>query len=281
MGQTIVLEAAFEKDPDDKIDMVTWDRERGRDNVRLSPGNKISLEKRDALLRVSGVAEEDFGTYKVTVTDSNGYQQHDSIEVRKIVEPLKASVTRVLECIVDNHGMTQWDSPQYSWLVDGVTVTNQTALLANGSRLDISEIKGVNYTCIVKSSLGTVTTHFQMPKGLWSVQCLSVRFTNQQSLYVIKGQNLILQAQIELLDGEHVAKVTWDHAAKTSGKTSTIAEFPRKISDERVTLEQQGATLKINGYQAADAGIYTVTVTDQSGLRRSAQRTVQEYRKIN
>ncbi|XP_050986960.1 uncharacterized protein LOC127178262 isoform X2 [Labeo rohita] len=164
LGQTIVLEAAFEKDPDDKIDMVTWDRERGRDNVRLSPGNKISLEKRDALLRVSGVAEEDFGTYKVTVTDSNGYQQHDSIEVRKIVEPLKASVTRVLECIVDNHGMTQWDSPQYSWLVDGVTVTNQTALLANGSRLDISEIKGVNYTCIVKSSLGTVTTHFQMPK---------------------------------------------------------------------------------------------------------------------
>ncbi|KAL0171247.1 hypothetical protein M9458_031558, partial [Cirrhinus mrigala] len=109
------------------------------------------------------------------------------------------------------------------------------------------------------------------------VQCLSVRFTNQQSLYVIKGQNLILQAQIELLDGEHVDKVTWDHAAKTSGKTSTIAEFPRKISDGRVTLEQQGATLKISGYQAADAGVYTVTVTDKSGLRRSAQRTVQDY----
>ncbi|XP_026138980.1 uncharacterized protein LOC113115661 [Carassius auratus] len=112
---------------------------------------------------------------------------------------------------------------------------------------------------------------------LWSGQCLSVYFTNQQSLYVIEGQNLILQAQIQLLDGEHVAKVTWDHVAKTSGMSSTLAEFPRKVKDGRVTLEQQGATLKIRDYQAADAGVYTVTVTEQSGQRRSAQKTVQEY----
>ncbi|XP_016341280.1 uncharacterized protein LOC107688196 [Sinocyclocheilus anshuiensis] len=164
LGQTLVLEAIFEKDPDDKIDMVTWDRKRGRDNVRLSHANRISLEKEDALLRVTDVAEGDFAIYKVTVTDSNGYQQYDSIEVRKIVEPLKASIARVLECVVDNHGMTQWDSPQFSWLVDGVTVTNQTALLADGSRLDISEVKGVNFTCIIKSSLGTVTTHYQIPE---------------------------------------------------------------------------------------------------------------------
>ncbi|XP_016319816.1 uncharacterized protein LOC107671413 [Sinocyclocheilus anshuiensis] len=164
LGQTLVLEAVFKKDPDDKIDMVTWDRERGRDNVRLSHGNRISLEKGDALLRVTDVAEGDFAIYKVTVTDSNGYQQQDSIEVRKIVEPPKASITRVLECVVDNHGVTQWDSPQFSWLVDGVTVTNQSALLADGSRLDISEVKGVNYTCIIKSSLGTLTTHYEIPK---------------------------------------------------------------------------------------------------------------------
>ncbi|XP_018948854.2 uncharacterized protein LOC109078000 [Cyprinus carpio] len=164
LGQTLVLEAVFEKDPEDKIDIVTWDRERGREHVRLSHRNRISLENGDALLRVTDVAEGDFAIYKVTVTDRNGYQQHDSIEVRKTVESPKASITRVLECVVDNHGMTQWDSPQFSWLVDGVTVTNQTALLTNGSRLDISEIKGVNYTCIIKSSLGTVTTHHQIPE---------------------------------------------------------------------------------------------------------------------
>lgn len=117
--------------------------------------------------------------------------------------------------------------------------------------------------------------------GLWSVQCLSVRFTSQQPVYVINGQNLILQAQIELLEGERVAKVTWEHSAKTSEKSSAVAEFPHKVSDVRVTVEQQGSTLKIREYQAADDGVYTVTVTDQSGQRRSAQQTVQEYRKIN
>ncbi|XP_048009205.1 uncharacterized protein LOC125243522 [Megalobrama amblycephala] len=176
LGQTLVLEAAFEKEnPDDEIDMVTWDRERGEKNVRLSgaPGSRISLEKGDALLRITDVAEEDFGIYKVTVTDSNGYQQYDSVEVRKIEEPPKAVIVRVLECVLEKHDMAQWDSPQFSWLVDGVAVTNQTALLAGGSRLDISQVKGVNYTCIIKSSLGTrVTTHYEeQPKESWNPCC--------------------------------------------------------------------------------------------------------------
>ncbi|XP_048009204.1 uncharacterized protein si:dkeyp-97a10.2 isoform X2 [Megalobrama amblycephala] len=117
---------------------------------------------------------------------------------------------------------------------------------------------------------------------LWSVQCLSVRFTNQQSVYVIRSQNLILQAQIELLEGERVAKVTWEHSAKTSGKSSTVAEFPHNVmGDWRVTLEEQGSMLKIKDFQAEDGGVYTVTVTDQSGQRRSAQQTIQEYLAVN
>ncbi|XP_039544714.1 uncharacterized protein si:dkeyp-97a10.2 [Pimephales promelas] len=113
---------------------------------------------------------------------------------------------------------------------------------------------------------------------LWSGQCLSVHFSSQQSVYVVKGQDLILQAQIELLEGERVSEVTWERSAKTSGKSSRVAEFPhRGPSDGRVTVEQQGSALKIRGYQASDGGVYTVTVTDQSGQRRSAQRSVQEY----
>ncbi|XP_067253811.1 uncharacterized protein [Chanodichthys erythropterus] len=71
--------------------------------------------------------------------------------------------------------MAQWDSPQFSWLVDGVAVTNQTALLAGGSRLDISQVKGVNYTCVIKSSLGTwFTTHYEeQPKESWN-PCLGL-----------------------------------------------------------------------------------------------------------
>lgn len=84
VGQTLVLEAEFEKDQDDKIDMVTWECDRGSENVRISQNDRISLEKSDALLRIHHVRSDDFGTYKVTVTDSNGLQDLASIEVKKI-----------------------------------------------------------------------------------------------------------------------------------------------------------------------------------------------------
>ncbi|XP_051577386.1 uncharacterized protein LOC127454311 [Myxocyprinus asiaticus] len=115
----------------------------------------------------------------------------------------------------------------------------------------------------------------------WSGQCLSVHFTNQQPIHVIKGHNLNLQAQIDLLDGERITKVTWDRQAKNSRKNSTVAEFPGKISDGRAIVEQQGAMLKIRDYQPSDSGVYTVTVTNQSGQRRSTQQTVDEYLAVN
>lgn len=115
----------------------------------------------------------------------------------------------------------------------------------------------------------------------WSSQGLSVHFKTQQPVYIIKGHSLNLNAQIDLLDGERLTKVTWDHAAKYSGKNQTVAEFPHRPSNGKVTLEEQGATLKITDYQPADSGVYTITVINQSGQARSAQRTVREYRKMN
>lgn len=84
LDKTLLLEADFQKNEDDKIDMVTWERERGSENMRISQNDRISLEKDDSLLRIKRVRAEDFGTYKVTVTDSNGQQEHDSIQVKKI-----------------------------------------------------------------------------------------------------------------------------------------------------------------------------------------------------
>lgn len=115
----------------------------------------------------------------------------------------------------------------------------------------------------------------------WSCQGLSVHFKTQQPLNIIKGQSFNLKAQIDLLDGESLTRVTWDHTAKNSGKNLTVAEFPRRTSNEKVTLEEQGAVLKIRDYQPADSGVYTITVLNQAGQRRSAQQTVREYRKMN
>lgn len=76
-------------------------------------------------------------------------------------KPPEASV--VLLCDVSREE-AQWDSPVFTWLVDGVELTNQTANMSDGgSKLHLQGMKGNNYTCISNSSLGTSVSHFIIP----------------------------------------------------------------------------------------------------------------------
>lgn len=114
-----------------------------------------------------------------------------------------------------------------------------------------------------------------------SCLCVSVRFPSQQTVYVVIGQNLVLQAEFELPQGDHVTKVIWkreDEGKINSEKTiTTLAEYPARSSGGRVTLDQGGSVMTLWNYQTTDDGVYTVTVRDQKGGQSSARCTVHEY----
>lgn len=108
--------------------------------------------------------------------------------------------------------------------------------------------------------------------------CVSVRFLTQPTVYVVSGQNLVLQAEFgELPQGDH--KVTWEHEVegKTNSRKTVIAEYPAKSPEGRVSLDKDGAVMTLRSYQRADNGVYTVTVRDQKGGQSSAHCTVHEY----
>lgn len=112
---------------------------------------------------------------------------------------------------------------------------------------------------------------------------VSVRFPSQQTVYVVTGQNLVLQAEIELSQGDHVAKVTWEREVegkRNSGK-SVVAEYPAKSSEGRVIVEKGGSVMTLRDYQGTDNGVYTVTVRDQKGGQSSARCTVHEYEAVH
>ncbi|XP_071253874.1 uncharacterized protein [Salvelinus alpinus] len=162
-GRDLVLRAQFQITPTEKIIMVIWDRqtEKGQGQVRLAdhqeaPGNP--LDQKGALFRVENISSSNYGVYTITVTDQMGNEQSANILVREIVAAPVASLS--LQCEVAND-RAQWDSPVFSWLVDGVELSNQTAnLSADGRRLYVSGMKGHNYTCVVNSSLGTSVTYY-------------------------------------------------------------------------------------------------------------------------
>ncbi|XP_062841570.1 uncharacterized protein si:dkeyp-97a10.2 [Trichomycterus rosablanca] len=118
-----------------------------------------------------------------------------------------------------------------------------------------------------------------------SCRGVSVRFSNQNTVYVVKGQNLFLEADIQLVAGDSITKVTWERqpeGEKDSGKSrTTVAEYPAKTPGQRATVEKNGCLLKLVNYQSADSGVYTITVTDQRGGQSSARRTVHEYEAVH
>ncbi|KAI1894828.1 hypothetical protein AGOR_G00119770 [Albula goreensis] len=57
----------------------------------------------------------------------------------------------------------------------------------------------------------------------------------------------------------------------------TVAEFPGKVIDSRITVEENGAMLKVTNFDHKDRGVYTITVSTKAGSQTSARRDVQEY----
>lgn len=88
-GRTLVLEAQFELQKNEKILFRTWERKNSDGEVRLAEDDKANnnrtfVEKNGALLRINRVENSDFGLYKVTVTAATGEQASDLRQVIKI-----------------------------------------------------------------------------------------------------------------------------------------------------------------------------------------------------
>lgn len=145
----LVLQAQVTKSPAEILRLVTWDLKNGEGEFRIvtdkSPNPDNVRYQIDKVNR--------YGVYIVTVTDSFGDQTYASVEVRKSTKPPKASVS--MQCGIAPEG-TMWDSPVFSWWVNGVKVTNQTAHLSSeGSTFHLLDTLDNNYTCVIDSSQGT------------------------------------------------------------------------------------------------------------------------------
>ncbi|KAM9436153.1 uncharacterized protein Hap1MRO34_000681 isoform 1-T2 [Clarias gariepinus] len=155
LGRTLVLEAQFQLQPSENILLRTWELKNDAGEVRVAEdltgnNNRTTVEKNGALLRIREFKDVDFGIYKITVTTYNGDQVSDSREVIKISSPPRVYLS--MQCNIQSVG-TQWDSPVYSWQVDGVGVSNATMVSTDGSALLVKNLSG-SYTCITESSQG-------------------------------------------------------------------------------------------------------------------------------
>lgn len=156
LGKTLVLEAQVQLQPGESILLRTWELKNSEREVRVADtdgaiDNRTFVEKNGALLRINGVTDSDYGLYKLTITIRSGVQVSDSRNVQKIKNPPKAILS--MKCSTLSEG-AQWDSPVYSWQVDGVNLTNQTGEISTDGSTLLLENLSQSYTCITDSSQG-------------------------------------------------------------------------------------------------------------------------------
>ncbi|KAM4600447.1 uncharacterized protein ACJ7VT_020393 [Polymixia lowei] len=117
-------------------------------------------------------------------------------------------------------------------------------------------------------------------------QSMYAHILNEEPVHVIPGSSLVLQARIEHGPLEEISTVTWEREPETGRNPVKVTlatcsgkglRCSGKSPGDRVSAEQQGATLKLDGYTRADGGVYSVTVTDQTGAKTTAQCIVREY----
>ncbi|KAI1894827.1 hypothetical protein AGOR_G00119760 [Albula goreensis] len=112
--------------------------------------------------------------------------------------------------------------------------------------------------------------------ALWMSECLciSVRFPSEKPLHAALARTLVVEAQIEEQPGEEVVDVTWER--ESEGSQGKVRLYPVDPQDPRLSVERDGATLRVTNLRQEDYGVYIFTVTNQEGYQAFAKRTVRK-----
>ncbi|XP_035248066.1 uncharacterized protein LOC118213291 isoform X2 [Anguilla anguilla] len=108
---------------------------------------------------------------------------------------------------------------------------------------------------------------------VWPCVCLTVEFPSKRPLSVALSRTLVLRATIKKTSEERVLDLAWNMVEGQTGLTFRVYPPARNA---RVSVEQDGATLRVLNLTKEDFGNYTITVTDDGGRQASARRTVTE-----
>ncbi|XP_064154734.1 uncharacterized protein LOC135233929 isoform X6 [Anguilla rostrata] len=107
----------------------------------------------------------------------------------------------------------------------------------------------------------------------WPCVCLTVEFPSKRPLSVALSRTLVLRATIKKTPEERVLDPEW---SMVEGQTGSKFRVYPPARNARMSIEQDGLTLRVLNLTKEDFGNYTITVTDGDGHQTSARRTVTE-----
>nr|XP_033488318.1 uncharacterized protein LOC117260480 isoform X1 [Epinephelus lanceolatus] len=182
LGGTVVLRLM---DSASEIFQYHWSNKTtrilyGRKNQIVSNEieNRSSFTPSDGTFRISNLSWNDSGEYKLAIFDSNGWIS----ELRTLHLTIQAPVSSVLlvsECLSQGEMRVSCsseggDSPQYSWTLDGHTLTDAELLSGNTETTNITLKQHVSgqLVCSVRNNVNSVSKEMKITNcGFIFINC--------------------------------------------------------------------------------------------------------------
>ncbi|XP_050928239.1 hemicentin-1 isoform X31 [Lates calcarifer] len=230
----------------------------------------------DGTFRINNLSRTDSGEYTLQTYDSSG-QRSEQRTLQLFIQAPVSSVLLVSECL--SQGWTRvscssegGDSPQYSWTLDGHTLTDAELLSGNHETNNIilkQDVSG-RLVCSVRNHISSVSREENISTCKGVETSCDGRQDGAQC-YGALGGTVVLQ----LMDStSEIFRYEWSKNNKTAilqgGKNKKL------INQIENRSSFSDGTFRINNLSRNDSGEYTLQTYDSSG-QRSEQRTLQLF----
>ncbi|XP_049442675.1 uncharacterized protein LOC125894961 isoform X2 [Epinephelus fuscoguttatus] len=319
LGGTVVLRLM---DSASEISRYQWSNKTtvilsGRKNLIVSNEieNRSSFTPSDGTFRINNLSWSDGGEYKLSTYDSNGRISEERTLHLSIQAPV-SSVLLVSECLSQGEMRVSCsseggDSPQYSWTLDGHTLTDAELLSGNTETTNITLKQHVSgeLVCSVRNNVSSVSKEMKMTNcGFIFINCTLPNGTHISQWVFAANNTLCIEpttapttttetvgvetscdgrqdgAQCYGALGGTVVLRLMDSASeifsyRLSTKTTTILNGRKNLIvsnmiENRSSFTPSDGTFRVSKLSRSDEGEYTLEIYDSNG-RISARRTLQ------
>ncbi|XP_049442676.1 uncharacterized protein LOC125894961 isoform X3 [Epinephelus fuscoguttatus] len=319
LGGTVVLRLM---DSASEISRYQWSNKTtvilsGRKNLIVSNEieNRSSFTPSDGTFRINNLSWSDGGEYKLSTYDSNGRISEERTLHLSIQAPV-SSVLLVSECLSQGEMRVSCsseggDSPQYSWTLDGHTLTDADLLSGNTETTNITLKQHVSgqLVCSVRNNVSSVSKEMKITNcGFIFINCTLPNGTHISQWVFAANNTLCIEpttapttttetvgvetscdgrqdgAQCYGALGGTVVLRLMDSASeifsyRLSTKTTTILNGRKNLIvsnmiENRSSFTPSDGTFRVSKLSRSDEGEYTLEIYDSNG-RISARRTLQ------
>ncbi|XP_072251912.1 peroxidasin homolog [Leuresthes tenuis] len=276
LGEAMVLQLM---DDASEIPRYEWKKGtslilNGRRNsiITNTIGSRSTFTPDNGTFRISNLNRTDSGEYTLTLFNSDG-QMTASRTLQLSVQAPVSSVQLVSECLSQGQMKVSCsseggDSPQYSWTLDGHTLTD-TELLSGSKETNIITLKqhvSGRLVCSVRNHISSVSKE-QIISVCRGVETYCDGRQDGAQCYGALGGAVVLQL---MDDASEITRYEWKKG------TSLIFNGRRNIiitntTGNRSAFIPDNGTLKINDLRRTDSDEYTLTFFDSNGQETGSQ----------